>query len=322
MEVMDKAFSMAKDFLAVSRQGSDGQAVVQANDHSQIIEIMKMQQEQQQKFHDTLFQMQQGQINELKATLERREAVQAVSTEIAQRPKTLIEQINEMKEVKDTMREVLGLGEEGEGGKQSWLAENAPMLIQGLSVLGSVISTGLYNLAVIKSGQGQPAQPPGPEMVLSPEQQQNLREHGIPVGGQPQPAPQPQQYASQNQQTRPTMEGDDMLGQYHQFLNMIQPSLLKAFQEGESGDQYAETMIMLGDNGYFGQQLNGQQVYAMVKENGKPAIMSLIKTFPGIWNVVKLTPQKWEDFMDTFFRAEDLWREQEGGDGTDSPAAG
>lgn len=312
MMMMDRAFGMAKDFLEAAKPDHSSQQLIQANDHSQIIEIMKMQQEQQQKFHDTLFQMQQGQINKLEQALMQREQAQTVSMEVAQRPRTLIEQINEMKEAKDAFREVLGLGDDDGGGKQSWLAENGPMLLQGITVLGSVISTGLYNLAVIKTGQGQPAQPPGPEMVLSPDQQENLREHGIPVGGQPAhstPAGQP--FSSQPVASSPTMDGDDMLNQYHRFLEMIRPSLLKAFQEGASGDEYAETMITLGDNGYFGAQLNGAQVYSMVKENGKPAIMALIKTFPGIWDVVRLTPLKWEEFMSNFFQAEELWAKLE-----------
>ena len=102
-----------------------------------------------------------------------------------------------------------------------------------------------------------------------------------------------------------------MLTQYHQFLKMIEPSLLKAFQDGATGDEYAETLITLGDNGYFGAQLQGAQVYSMVKENGKASIMALIKTYPPIWGVVKLTPQKWEEFMTAFFNAEDIWAKQD-----------
>jgi hypothetical protein len=116
-----------------------------------------------------------------------------------------------------------------------------------------------------------------------------------------------------------------MLTQYHRFLHMIQPSLLKAFQEGASGDEYADTMITLGDNAYFGPQLNGQQVYAMVKENGQPAIMALIKTYPEIWNVVKLTPVKWDQFMTDFFNAEQIWADaaKEGdGEGEGAGVAG
>ena len=306
MDMMERSFSMAKDFLEAAK--SDAQPAA-ANDHSQIIEIMRMQQEQQQKFHDLLFQMQQSRIDKLEAQLTKQETEQHTSMVVAQQPKSLIEQINEMKAVKDTMREVLGL-EEGGGEKQSWLAENAPMLIQGLSVLGAVISTGLYNLAVIKTGQGQPAQPPGPEAVLTPEQQEAMRESGIPVGGHTQPAGS--HFSSQPAQSAPTMAGgDDMLTQYHQFLKMIEPSLLKAFQDGATGDEYAETLITLGDNGYFGAQLQGAQVYSMVKENGKASIMALIKTYPPIWGVVKLTPQKWEEFMTAFFNAEDIWAKQD-----------
>jgi len=110
----------------------------------------------------------------------------------------------------------------------------------------------------------------------------------------------------------------DMLTQYHQFLGMIQIPLLKSFQEGESGDEFAEKLMLLGDNGVFGPQLQGRQVYDMVTSNGKPTIMSLIKTYPPIWNVVKLTAEKWEKFMTDFFNAEALikarWEAEEAED--------
>jgi len=298
---------MAKDMMQTANARESVVGAVQANDHSQIIEIMKMQQDQQTKFHDTLFQMQQGQIAELKATLANNQSNSTMLQVGTSQPKSLIEQINEMKAVKDTMREVLGLGDEV-AEKGSWWQDNMPMIVQGLSVLGSVISTGLYNLAVIKSGQGAPQVPPGPEAVLTEEQQDEMRARGIPVGGHPpmnQQAPPQQQAGGQ-----PTMEGGDMFAQYHAFLGMIKIPILKSFQDGESGDEFAEKLMLLGDNGHFGENLQGRQVYDMVVSNGKPTIMALIKTYPPIWNVVQLTPAKWEKFMTDFFDAERLLKEK------------
>ena len=106
-----------------------------------------------------------------------------------------------------------------------------------------------------------------------------------------------------------------MLTQYHQFLGQIKIPLLKSFQEGESGDEFAEKLMLLGDNGHFGEEVIGRQVYDMVTSNGKSTIMSLIKTYPPIWSVVKTTPDKWETFMADFFNAETLlkekWEEEE-----------
>jgi hypothetical protein len=106
-------------------------------------------------------------------------------------------------------------------------------------------------------------------------------------------------------------EQSDMMAQYHQFLKMIEVPLLRAFQAGESGEELAENLINLGDNGYFGPGLQGLQVYRMVTENGKMMISTLIKTYPPIWDVVKLTPNRWDEFLDRFFRAEAIWEDQD-----------
>ncbi len=327
MAILDKAVEIATAF------GTRDGGASNAGGHTEVLEIMKMQQAQQQQFHDTLFRFQQDRINQLEH--EMREHSTANNTALsANPPKTLIEQMNEMKAAKDTMRDVLGLGDDnGGGGGSSW-TEHLPLIIQGLGVLGSVIATGLHNLAVIKSGQGVPMQPPGPDAILTPEQQAEMRAHGIPVGqggGMPSGMPGPQSSGQPGPQSGNmgasagvgAMGGQqDMLTQYHQFLSMIEMPLLKSFQEGESGSDFAEKLLLLGDNGLFGRQLTGQQVYAMVRENGQPAIMSLIRTYNPIWDVVRLTPQRWEQFMSDFFNAEAIWDAEEREDTTAAAKGG
>ena len=308
MEMLSKTMAMTKDIMetANSRPAQAISGDQQAN--NVIADMMRSQLEMQRGFHDKLFEIQQSQITELKAKLESN----SHNTQLANMdhtPKTIVQQIEEMKAVKESMREVLGIGDESDS-KPPWIQENLPLIIQGLSVLGAVIANGLHNFAVIKTGQGVPIQPPGPDAVLTEAQKEEMRERGIPVAGPPQP-----QYAGQQEQSRPTMEGSDMLSQYHQFLGMIKIPLLKSFQEGESGDEFAEKLMLLGDNGHFGEGMAGRQVYDMVTSNGKATIMSLIKTYPPIWGIVKTTPDKWEKFMTDFFDAERLlkekWEEEE-----------
>jgi len=314
MEMLSKTMAMTKEIMQTANSRPDpvlmgGGGDQQAN--NVIVEMMKQQLEMQRGFHDTLFQMQQGQINDLKSKLESN-AQNAVIANMDHTPKTIVQQIEEMKTVKESMRDVLGISEEAADKTPSWV-EHLPLIIQGLSVLGAVVANGLHNFAVIKTGQGVPAAPPGPDAVLNEEQKEAMRERGIPVAGPPQP-----QFAGQPAGGAATMGDIDMLTQYHQFLGMIQIPLLKSFQEGESGDEFAEKLMLLGDNGVFGPELQGRQVYDMVTSNGKATIMSLIKTYPPIWNVVKLTAEKWEKFMTDFFNAETLikarWEAEEAED--------
>jgi hypothetical protein len=123
----------------------------------------------------------------------------------------------------------------------------------------------------------------------------------------------PAQNNGQPGTSNPTMEGSNM-EQYQRFLAMIKTPLLKSFQEGEDGAEFAEKLIILGDNGLFGEGIQGLQIYDMVTGNGKAIIMALIKTYPPIWSVVSLTPVKWEQFMTDFFDAKRILAERDAED--------
>jgi hypothetical protein len=311
MEMLSKTMAMTREIMETANARPAQQMSSDQQANNVIADMMRSQLEMQRGFHDKLFEIQQSQITELKAKLESNSHnTQIMGMDHA--PKSLMQQIGEMKEIKESMRDVLGIADEAES-KPPWIQENLPLIIQGLSVLGAVIANGLHNFAVIKTGQGTPIQPPGPDAVLTEDQKEEMRARGIPVAGPPQA-----QFTGQPEQSRPTMEGSDMLTQYHQFLAMIKIPLLKSFQEGESGDEFAEKLMLLGDNGHFGENMQGRQVYDMVTSNGKATIMSLIKTYPPIWGIVKTTPDKWEKFMTDFFDAErllkDKWEEEERGD--------
>ena len=234
------------------------------------------------------------------------------------RPKSPLEQLKEMAEMKETMREMLGIEENSGGG---W-TEHLPVIIQGLGLLGSVIASGLHNLAIIKSGSGTPVAPPGPGQILTPEQQAAVKQAGFQMPqSQPQPGfqPQPQPgFQPQPQPGDPNNMDLNPFAEYHSFLRTLQPSLLRAFNDGVPGHEYAETLVDLGDNGLFGPDSSGRQIYDTLLETGVEKISALIKTFPPIWGVVSQTPKKWEKFLNDFFHADEIYAQQQ----MDEEAAG
>lgn len=221
-----------------------------------------------------------------------------LATREVMRPKSLVEQVKEMTEVKEMMREALGL-EENSG--SSGFVEHLPTIIQGLALLGSVVVSGLHNLAVLKTGTGAPMAPPSPEQILTQEQREAVHNAGF-TPAQPQPQPgQPQ--------------GDDMninpMARYHEFLGKLKPSLLKAFNENLPGHEYAELLVELGDNGLFGEGSSGRQIYDTLLESGQVSVDMLVKTYPPIWEVVNKTPKKWDKFLSDFFNADAIFAQMQ-----------
>jgi hypothetical protein len=95
------------------------------------------------------------------------------------------------------------------------------------------------------------------------------------------------------------------------FLRMIERPILVSFNNGESGAEFAEKLIELTDNGMFGANTSGRQVYDAVLEYGQDVVATLIKSYPPIWSVVSQTPQKWEKFLTEFFHADEIWAKQD-----------
>lgn len=108
----------------------------------------------------------------------------------------------------------------------------------------------------------------------------------------------------------------------HQFFGLVTTPLLRSFNAGESGAEFASRLVDLTDSGYFGDGASGTQVYDQVLEFSPQLLDSLIKTYPPIWNVVGKTPQKWQKFLSEFFNARQIWAaeaEDEDGGGNAKP---
>lgn len=271
--------------------------------------IMNMESKHADKLFQIQMQMREAQEKEITylkeqmtRLLERAASPQPASAVSTEKPKSLRDQLAELKESRDLIREALGIeGAEKEGG---WV-EHLPLIVQAGSVLIGSMASIIHNLAVIQGKGGTAMQPPPVSAALSPEQNEALGQMGM---GQPpvQAQPSPQQRVNQ-----PPQENENAMTRAHQFFGLITTPLLRSFNAGESGADFAARLIELTDSGYFGADAQGAQVYDQILEMGQPLIYSLLKTYPPIWSVVSQTPAKWERFLGEFFRAREIWAEEE-----------
>jgi hypothetical protein len=283
---------------------------------------------QEARYTDKLFQIQSEQakhqkeeLDELRRQLARLMEVRSnpAAGEVV-KPRSLKEQLSELTEVKEVLKEALGI-EDGKGGGRggsNW-ADNLPLIIQAGTVLFQSAASMMYNYALIKTGTtpGQlggttPMQPPPMEAALTDEQREAMAAMGM--GGHPNPGPGPQPQPQPRPQPQPQPQQENAMTRAHQFFASITIPILRSYQEGESGADFAARLVDLTDGGFFGPELRGTQVYDQVLEFGLPLVNSLIKTFPPIWSVVGQTPAKWERFIAEFFDARRIWAEQEAAD--------
>lgn len=269
--------------------------------------------DREKHFINMIFQIQNERIKGLENLIEKMTATQisqqhAPAGEAGQaiaKPKSLMESIREMAEMKEELRELLGL-DDGKQQEPSWM-KYAPILVQGFSLLGTYIANAMHNLAVAKTGQGKPEPPPSQEEIQRQAMQQ-MQATAQSAG------------PTQQQTQEPTT-----MDRFRIFFQMIERPLLLSFNTGESGADFAAKLIELTENGMFGSQTTGRQVYDSVLEYGKDVVDSMIKLYPPIWNVVSQTPQKWEKFLTEFFSADEIWAQEEveqGAATAHDPAAG
>ena len=306
MGMIDRTFTLVKSLLPQPGQGAD----------SGVVEVMKLMMERDKGYYDRFFQMQAEQIRKLEESVQSKQ----IQTQAAERPKTLLEQLSEMGAVKDKLRDIMGIDGEEKEAKAGW-TDHIPAILQGVALLGTVIVSASHNLAVARTGQGTAIQPPLPENVLTQEQQLAAQAgHTAGLSGQiradqdqPPPAqPLTNQFAqAQAEAARAQIlkqeGGLQTMTQFHGFFKLIQVPLLRSFQEGDSGAEFASKLIELGDNGFFGADTSGQQIYEMVTQYGIMLVGMAIKTYPPIWGVVSLTPGKWDQFLGEFFKAPEIW---------------
>jgi hypothetical protein len=255
--------------------------------------LLALMMERDKQYVDRVFQIQEERIRAMETMLARSAAQpQTEPASQNQQPKSLMQSLEELSGVKEKLRDLLGIDDQP-APKSSW-TDYIPQIVQGLSILGTVIAGAMYNMAVAKTGQGQPVPPA------------SVPAGAVPPGGAAQPGAAPE-----GQPQQPAPQGDTTMTQFHQFLGMIRRPLLQSFSDGESGADFAARLIELTDAGMFGEQAQGRIVYDSVLQYGEQVVGTLIKTFPPIWDVVSKAPERWSQFLHEFFTADQIWAAEE-----------
>lgn len=181
----------------------------------------------------------------------------------------------------------------GGGGEEVEREEKVPFWLQAAqSIFASLptVATSLlamsYNMAVAKTGQGEPILPaaPGPDQIPSPPPTPGM-------GDQPQPST--------------TLGG----GAYAMLRQLERPLLTHLNDPNSTGADFADALI----------KFHGLTAYDAIRELGKDTVMALLNSYPPIATVLAQIPQRADEFIDDFLNAEDILEADSGLGGEPPP---
>jgi hypothetical protein len=218
------------------------------------------------------------------------------------KPKSMLDQLRELKEMKALLKEDVD-EDSGEGnGKKG--KDKGPditeMMLTAAPILGQVINGLFYyganmmhNYAAAKTGAQAP-QPPSNPAVLAQEEQQRIQQQAT------------AQQAQQAQQNIPTMNGNGQPQQqiqltpeqqqfapYHPFLAQIQGALVHHLQRDDLGG-FAFADWLINSNG------DGRLAYEQIKSVGPEVMMQLLKSYPPLWGRIGGAEQRVNAFVLAF----------------------
>lgn len=200
---------------------------------------------------------------------------------------SLRQQIEEYRDLKALFA---GEDEEDSGSKKSagggW-TDHLPMILQGLTMLGGIVATSLHNMAVARTGQGQPMNPqtaPGPQP------------------GTPNPSP-----------AAPAGSTEDPMLQYYRFLDQIQEPLVAHLNNPDKdGVDFAEWLI--------GSRTDGYSFYCQLRDQaGTDNIMALFRSYPPIWSKVGNNEPRLLAFIQEFMERDQRLAAEAAGEEMEEP---
>jgi hypothetical protein len=199
----------------------------------------------------------------------------------------LRQQIDEFRELKSLFAGEDDGDEKPSKGGSSW-TDHLPMILQGLTMLGGIVATSIHNMAVAKTGQGQPVNPqaaPGPQP------------------GNPNPNP-----------AAPAGNPEDPMLQYYRFLDQIQEPLVAHLNNPEKdGVDFAEWLI--------GSRLDGYSFYCQLRDQaGLDNIMALFKSYQPIWSKVGGNEARLQAFIQEFLERDQRLAQEQGLEEEEAPA--
>jgi len=214
-----------------------------------------------------------------------------VNPSSSSQPRSFLEQFEEAKKIIETVKGT----DDKESSEPWWTRLLSPQVfdVAGKVVLGAVNLFGMYaanvahNNAVARTGQGVPQAVP-----------------------QPVPQPQAQTQAVSADPNVAKAIADNVPPEVIQYLQKITEPLVTQFLEPEcSGYMFAEWVMTRGTNVF---NPAGRQDYEQLKGIGYEGIVTMLKSWPPIWNILGTAPaSKVEKFIREFLGYDEYTAAQE-----------
>lgn len=181
------------------------------------------------------------------------------------------------------------------------IGPSLPTLIQNGMMAITAFQTITHNLAVAKSGQGQPIAPTAP--AASP-QQSNPSATGLNSG----PAPLDPE-AEAFLATQPP-EDAQVIRHVVPYISTLEAPFLKHFfDENLGGEYFAEFLI--------NSAMDGRKTYEQISSMGKEALLKILHAHTSIWRQVQSLQPKLDLFLDRFVNHDALMEEGDEGEETE-----
>lgn len=217
-------------------------------------------------------------------------------------PKSLLDQIAELKGIKETIGDLFGggsenrtrngTGDDDEGSGKLSTFDSIIKILPKVMEAGVVISG---NAAQMMRSAAPTT--PRPQAVTYTQTPQGgyTPNPGLPPGMQPKPdaqaIQQPMQVAVDNTTSTPAPL-DPTLTPYFAFLDQIKPAFLHHLKEQLGGDMFADWLVNSRED--------GKLIYAQITDAGMDNLIELLRQYPPIWDVASMIPQRFSKFMDDF----------------------
>jgi len=324
---------MLKSVMTVVKEALPKNDTVVAELLKQNSELAKEVRDTQGKMFEKITEMTAARIEEL------RERASMVTTAVAVAPKTLIEQLQELQQLK-TLGQDLGIfpkensrrnpddddDEDGrrpsraeikEEGMMRFLNSTLPGLVGGAATLFGLGANIVHNFAVARVGQGAVE---SPAAVVNAVQTQPVPPQQQPIVTPPPPG-SPATVVNQPNGADNTQVDPATLAAAHRFMAELEPGLIAHFfGEETNGVTFAEWII--SNKTGAGTTTEGRQAYDFMHEAGKTAILATIQSYPPIWNRVGRLPLKLNQFIEDFLNYDEIISREDGGDDAGGAAAG
>jgi hypothetical protein len=228
------------------------------NGNSDLMAMMKMQHEQHMADVKAMREELAAERTRNQALLDK--LISKPAEEPSKRPKSLIEELKSLSEMRDVLREFIGAGEDSD---MPWYASAA---LKALDIIPGAVTNFMHNVAVARTGQGQPEQPATEAEVVEAAP-------SLPAPAQP---------------TGPDALIIDTLGK-------LKADIINALATGATGYDFAAALI---------HATKSEQLYGFLSGQGKAGLFTILQKHKELWSETRPYAQRLEKFADEFLDTE------------------